>query len=71
MTSAKQTAMKHYGFTEWPYPPLRTPAAADCRGYACKLMRESGIMCKVVAYEVGFADVSWVRRAIKRYEARA
>lgn len=68
MNAAKQTAMDTYGFTEWPYPPLRTPHAADCRGLACKLMREAGVLAKIVSYEVGFADPCSVHWAIKRYE---
>ena len=66
--NAKQTAMTAYGFTSWPPSHVHTPDAASCRGLACKLMRDSGMLLKVIAYEVGFCDRHAVGWAIKRLE---
>ncbi len=68
MNAAKQTAMDHYGLTEWPSPPLGGRQASLCRGMACKIMRKEGMLLKVIAYEIGYSDVSAVQIAIKRHD---
>ncbi len=69
MNAAKQTAMDHYGLTEWPPSHMRNPPFADCRGMACYIMRREGMTLKKIAAAVGFADHKSVLDALERRKA--
>ena len=64
--NAKQKAMDTYGLSEWPASHMHKYPYPDCRGYACELMRESGMYLEDIALAVGFRDHKSVRDAIHR-----
>ena len=66
--TAKQKAMSRFGFHEWPGTHIRHKAAADCRTYACLLLRDEGYSLNQTAKELGYADHTAVIWAIRRYD---
>lgn len=65
--TAKKTAMRLYGFQEWPGTHIRTRVACDCRSQACWILKRKGFNASKIARILGFSDGTAVRDSLNRF----